>query len=303
MSAKHIGFIGLGAMGAPMAKHLLKAGYRLRVFDLNPQPMTELKALGAVEAGSAADAAQQAEVIITVLPACEDVKMAVLGAKGVLEAAKRGAVLIDMSSIAPHTSHQVAAEARAKGVEFMDAPVSGGTIAAEKGTLTIMVGGDKKLLEEHRDILEAMGKTIYHVGGIGMGETIKMVNQILVGINILAIAEAFVLGTKLGAEPEVIYDVIRKSAGNSFLIDHRVPDYIFKGDFAQPGFSLDLLLKDVGLAVESAKIEKVPLFLTAQAFQCLAMASASGRGRLDISSVIEILEEAADVKVRAKSSQ
>jgi 3-hydroxyisobutyrate dehydrogenase len=300
MTAKRIGFIGLGAMGSPMAKHLLKAGYRLSVFDLNPQPMTELKAVGAVDAESAADAAQESDVIITVLPACENVKAAVLGAKGVLEAAKSGAVLIDMSSIAPHTSRLVAEEAQAKGITFMDAPVSGGTIAAENGTLTIIVGGDRSLLEEHRDILEAMGKTIYHVGGIGMGETIKMINQVLVGINILAIAEAFVLGTKLGAEPEVLYDVIRKSAGNSFLIDHRVPDYILKGDFAQPGFSLDLLLKDVGLAVESAKIEKVPLFLTAQAFQCLAMASASGRGRLDMSSVIEILEEAADVKVRAK---
>ena len=300
MSEKRIGFIGLGAMGAPMAKHLLKAGYRLSVFDLNPQPMTELKAVGAVEAGSAAAAALEADVIITVLPACEEVKAAVLGAKGVLEAAKSGAVLIDMSSIAPHTSRLVAEEAQARGIKFMDAPVSGGTIAAENGTLTIMVGGDKELLEEHRGILEAMGKTIYHVGGIGMGETIKMINQVLVGINILAIAEAFVLGTKLGAEPEVLYDVIRKSAGNSFLIDHRVPDYILKGDFTQPGFSLDLLLKDVGLAVESAKIEKVPLFLTAQAFQCLAMASASGRGRLDMSSVIEILEEAAHVKVRAK---
>jgi len=300
MNEKRIGFIGLGAMGGPMAKHLLKAGYRLSVFDLNPQPMTELKAVGAFETGSAADAAQEADVIITVLPACENVKAAVLGAKGVLEAAKSGAVLIDMSSIAPHTSRLVAEEAQARGIKFMDAPVSGGTIAAENGTLTIMVGGDKELLEEHRRILEAMGKTIYHVGGIGMGETIKMINQVLVGINILAIAEAFVLGTKLGAEPQVLYDVIRKSAGNSFLIDHRVPNYILKGDFTQPGFSLDLLLKDVGLAVESAKIEKVPLFLTAQAFQCLAMASASGRGRLDMSSVIEILEEAADVKVRAE---
>ncbi len=300
MRAKRIGFIGLGAMGAPMARHLVKAGYRLNVFDLNPQPMTDLSALGAVEAGSAAGAAEEADVIITVLPACDHVKAAVLGAKGVLEAAKSGATLIDMSSIAPHTSRLVADQAQAKGIKFMDAPMSGGTIAAENGTLTIMVGGDEKLLEEHRDILEAMGKTIYHVGGIGMGETIKMINQVLVGINILAIAEAFVLGTKLGADPEVLYDVIRKSAGNSFLIDQRVPNYILQGDFTQPGFSLDLLLKDVGLAVESAKLEKVPLFLTAQAFQCLAMASASGRGRQDMSSVIEILEEAADVKVRAK---
>ena len=300
MGKKRIGFIGLGAMGKPMAKNLIKAGYVLTVYDLNPQPMKELADLGAKRAGSSAETAGDVDVIITILPACEEVKAAVLGEDGVLQGARKGAVLIDMSSIAPHTSQLVAAEAFTRGLKFMDAPVSGGTIAAEKGTLTIMVGGDKELLDEHTDILEAMGKTIYHVGDIGMGETVKMINQILVGVNIVAIAEAFVLGTKLGADPEVLYNVIRNSAGNSFLIDNRVPNYIFKGDFTQPGFALDLLLKDVGLAVDSAKINKVPLFLTGQAFQYLSMASASGLGKKDLSSVIEMLEKAVDVKVRTK---
>ena len=300
MSKKRIGFIGLGAMGKPMAKNLIKAGYVLTVYDLNPQPMKELADLGAKRAGSSAETAGDVDVIITILPACEEVKAAVLGEDGVLQGARKGAVLIDMSSIAPHTSQLVAAEAFTRGLKFMDAPVSGGTIAAEKGTLTIMVGGDKELLDEHTDILEAMGKTIYHVGDIGMGETVKMINQMLVGVNIIAIAEAFVLGTKLGADPEVLYNVIRNSAGNSFLIDNRVPNYIFKGDFTQPGFALDLLLKDVGLAVDSAKINKIPLFLTGQAFQYLSMASASGLGKKDLSSVIEMLEKAVDVKVRTK---
>ena len=300
MGKKRIGFIGLGAMGKPMAKNLIKAGYTLTVYDLNPQPMKELADLGAKRAGSSAETAGDVDVIITILPACEEVKAAVLGEEGVLQGARKGAVLIDMSSIAPHTSQLVAAEAFTRGLKFMDAPVSGGTIAAEKGTLTIMVGGDKELLDEHTDILEAMGKTIYHVGDIGMGETVKMINQMLVGVNIIAIAEAFVLGTKLGADPEVLYNVIRNSAGNSFLIDNRVPNYIFKGDFTQPGFALDLLLKDVGLAVDSAKINKVPLFLTGQAFQYLSMASASGLGKKDLSSVIEMLEKAVDVKVRTK---
>jgi len=300
MSKKRIGFIGLGAMGKPMAKNLIKAGYALTVYDLNPQPMKELADLGAKRAGSSAETAGDVDVIITILPACEEVKAAVLGEEGVLQGARKGAALIDMSSIAPHTSKLVAAEAFTRDLKFMDAPVSGGTIAAEKGTLTIMVGGDKELLDEHTDILEVMGKTIYHVGDIGMGETVKMINQVLVGVNIVAIAEAFVLGTKLGADPEVLYNVIRNSAGNSFLIDNRVPNYIFKGDFTQPGFALDLLLKDVGLAVDSAKINKVPLFLTGQAFQYLSMASASGLGKKDLSSVIEMLEKAVDVKVRTK---
>ena len=145
-----------------------------------------------------------------------------------------------------------------------------------------------------------MGKTIHHVGATGMGMTVKMINQALVGANITAIAETFVLGTKLGVDPQVLYEVIRTSAGNSFLVDHRVPDFILKGDFTQSGFALDLLLKDVGLAVESARLEKVPLFIVGQVFQYLAMASALGLGERDMSAVIEMLEKAADVKVRAE---
>jgi 2-hydroxymethylglutarate dehydrogenase len=295
---KKIGFVGLGAMGKPMAKNLLKAGYQLTVHDLNLQAVGELSSMGAGKGDSPAETASQVDVVITMLPADEEVKAVVLGPKGVLEGAKPGSVLIDMTSLAPHTSKQVAAEAMRRGIKFLDAPVSGGTGGAEKATLTIMVGGDKALLEEHMEILQAMGKNIYHVGDVGMGETIKMVNQMLVGNNILAIAEAFVLGTKLGLDPEVIYQIIRVSSGNSILIDQRVPNYIIKGDFTQTGFALDLLRKDVGLAVESAKINKVPLFLTSQAYQVLSMASAEGNGKKDMSSVIEIFERLAGVKVR-----
>ena len=301
MNKEHIGFIGLGAMGRPMAKNLLKAGYPLTVYDLNPEPINELVAYGAKAASSSAEAARDAEVIITMLPACDEVKAAVLGAGGVLEGANEGALLIDMSSIAPHTSKLVASEAAKVGVKFLDAPVSGGVTAAENGTLTIIVGGDRALLDEHIDLMQAMGKNIYHVGDVGMGETVKMINQVLAGINMLAIAEAFVLGTKLGADPETIYKVIRVSAGNSFLIDARVPDYLLKGDFTRPGFALDLMLKDLGLAIESAKINKIPLFLTGQAYQYFSMASSWGLGKKDMSSVTELLEEIVGVKVRTGS--
>jgi 3-hydroxyisobutyrate dehydrogenase-like beta-hydroxyacid dehydrogenase len=205
-----------------------------------------------------------------------------------------------MSSIAPHTSKYVASEARKKGIKFLDAPVSGGTTGAEKGTLTIMVGGDKALLDEHLEILGTMGKTIYHVGEVGMGETVKMVNQMLVGINLAGIAEAFVMGTKLGVAPEVLYKIIRASSGNSFLIEHRVPNYILTGNFTQPGFAVDLLRKDLGLALESAKVDKVPLFLTGQAYQYYTRATAEGLGKKDMSSVIELLEKTAGVQVRGK---
>lgn len=297
---KRIGFIGLGAMGKPMAKNLQQAGYDLTVFDINPLPVEELVSLGAKKGETSAQLAQQVEVVVTMLPADEEVKGAILGAEGILAGAKAGLVIIDMSSIAPHTSMLIAAEANKRGVKFLDAPVSGGTIGAEKATLTIMVGGDQELLEAHRDILQTLGKTIYHVGGVGMGETVKMVNQMLVGINMVGIAEAFVMGTKLGVAPEVLYKIIRASSGNSFLIDHRVPDFILKGNFTQPGFAIDLLRKDLGLALESAKVAKIPLFITSQAYQYYTKATAEGWGKKDMSAIIELLEETAGVKVRGE---
>jgi len=283
-----------------MAKNLLKAGYDLTVHDLNPQPVEEIVSLGAQKAKSPADAARGVEVIITMLPADDEVKAVALGPEGVLEGAGKGSVFIDMSSIAPHTSTYVAAEAKKKGIKFLDAPVSGGTVGAEKATLTIMVGGDKALLDEHMEILQTMGKTIYHVGDVGMGETVKMVNQLMLGINLAGIVEGLVLGTKLGVAPEILYKVIRASSGYSFLFDHRIPNYIFKGDFTQPGFALDLLRKDLGLAMESAKVNKVPLFVTGQAYQYYTRASAEGLGKKDMSAVIELLEKTAGVEVRGK---
>lgn len=300
MVKKKIGFIGLGAMGKHMAKNLIKAGYDLTVHDLIPQPIEEIVCLGAKKARSPAETAKGIEVIITMLPADDEVKAVALGPEGVLEGARKGSVFIDMSSIAPHTSKYVASEAQKKGIKFLDAPVSGGTTGAEKGTLTIMVGGEKTLLDEHMEILQAMGKTIYHVGDVGMGETAKMVNQMLLGINLAGIAEAFVMGTKLGVAPEVLYKVIRASSGNSFLIDNRVPTYIFTGNFTQPGFTIDLLRKDLGLALESAKVNKVPLFLASQAYQYYTRATAEGSGKKDMSSVIELLEKTAGVQVRGK---
>ncbi|MBZ5702233.1 MAG: NAD(P)-dependent oxidoreductase [Acidobacteriia bacterium] len=253
------------------------------------------------EAKSCAEAAKGVKVVITMLPADDEVKTVCLGAGGVLEGAKPGTVLIDMSSIAPHTSKQVDAEAQKKGVKFLDAPVSGGTTGAEKATLTIMVGGDKALLDEHMEILQAMGKTIYHVGDVGMGETVKMVNQMLVGINLAGIVEALVMGTKLGVAPEVLYKIIRASSGNSFMLDSRVPNFIFSGNFTQPGFAVDLLRKDLGLALESAKVSKIPLFMTAQAYQYFTRATAEGLGKKDMSVVIELLEKTAGVQVRGKA--
>jgi 2-hydroxymethylglutarate dehydrogenase len=299
MSKKKVAFIGLGAMGKPMAKNLIKAGYPLAVYDLKPAPVKELADLGARAAQNCADAANGADTIILILQADPHVKEAVLGKNGVLHGAKKGATLMDMTSLSPHTSKLVAAEAAKVGLKFLDAPVSGGNIGAEKGTLTIMVGCEKEVLEEQRDLLEVMGKTIFHVGGVGMGETVKMANQILVAAHTAAIVEAFVLAVKLGADPQVVFDVLKKSAGCSWILENRFPNYILPHNFTQPGFAMDLLRKDVGLALESAKLEKVPTPLVSQVFEILTMASATGRGQLDYSAMVEMFEEWANVKVQA----
>lgn len=295
---KKVGFIGLGAMGRPMSKNLIKAGFPVTVFDINPAAVDDLVQAGAVAAGSAKEVAQLTDVVITMLPACAHVKVAVLGPGGVLEGMAAGKTIIDMSSIAPTTTKLVAEEAAKKGVKMIDAPVSGGTVGAENGTLTIMVGGPKEVMEEHMDVLQAMGKNIKHLGGIGMGEAVKMVNQILVGVNMLALAEAFVLGVKAGADPQVMYEVIRTSAGNSFMVDSRLPSYVFPGEFEKPGFALDLQKKDLGLAVDTAKELNVPIPATSLAYQLYTAVSSLGRGRMDSSAIITLFEDLAGVKVR-----
>lgn len=299
MRKKSIGFIGLGAMGKPMAANLVKAGYLLSVYDINPEPLKELAALGARKGNSCADVSQDVDTVITMLPADPQVREAVLGAEGVLQTAKAGATLIDMTSLGPHTSREVAAAAMAKGLKFIDAPVSGGNVAAEKGTLTIIVGGEKEVLEAQRDILETLGAKIFHVGGIGMGETFKMANQMLVAINMLGIVEAFTLAVKLGADPHTLYETLKVSAGGSWILENRMPNYILPGNYTQPGFALDLLRKDVGLAVDSGKLEKVPTFLLSEAFQVLTMASAEGHGNKDYSVVTEIFEKLAGVAIKS----
>ncbi len=220
MGKKSIWFIGLGAMGKPMAKNLVLADYPVTVFDINPDPMKDLGKLGARLAGSCAEAARDAETVITMLPADPQVRTAVSGEQGVLEGARAGTTLIDMTSLGPHTSREVAAVAASKGVKFVDAPVSGGIGAAEKGTLTIMVGGDKAVLESQRDILETLGAKIFHVGGVGMREVFKMANQMLVAINILGVIEVFALAVKLGADPRALYEVLKVSAGGSKVLVH-----------------------------------------------------------------------------------
>ena len=206
----NIGFVGLGIMGKPMAKNLIKAGHELTVFDIAQANVEEVVASGAQKGLSAADVASKVDVVITMLPNSPHVKAVVMGENGVLEGARTGLKLVDMSSIAPLASQEIERACAAKGVKMLDAPVSGGEPKAKDGTLAIMVGGEKELFEELKDMLLVMGASAVHCGAIGAGNTTKLANQIVVGVNIAAVAEAFTLVKKAGVDPSLVFDAHKR---------------------------------------------------------------------------------------------
>lgn len=220
---KKIGFIGLGIMGKPMSKNLIKAGYELTVYDINEAAVKELEEFGAKAAGSSKEAAEGNDVIITMVPNSPQVKEAVLGAGGVLEGAKKGAIIVDMSSINPIASKEVCAEVEKHGCYMIDAPVSGGEPKAVDGTLSVMCGGRKEIFDEVKDILGVMGGSVTYCGDIGAGNTTKLANQIIVAVNIAALSEALMLGKKAGVDPEAIYRAIRGGLAGSTVMDAKAP--------------------------------------------------------------------------------
>jgi len=291
-----IGFIGLGIMGKPMAKNLLKAGYSLVVYDINKEPVKELVKLGAEEGFSPKDVAERSEIIITMLPDSPQVKEVILGKNGVLEGAKKGSIIIDMSSIAPAVSREVAAKAEEKGIDMIDAPVSGGEPKAIDGTLSIMVGGKKEVVDRCYDILSKMGTSIVLCGDIGSGNITKLANQIIVALNIAAMSEALVLGTKARVDPEVIYKAIRGGLAGSTVLDAKVP-MILERNFS-PGFKIDLHIKDLKNAIATAHEIGVPLPLTSQIMEILQALKVDGKGQSDHSAIVQFYEKLAKVEVK-----
>jgi 3-hydroxyisobutyrate dehydrogenase-like beta-hydroxyacid dehydrogenase len=285
----NVGFIGLGAMGLPMAKRVVGAGYKVYVaYHRRREPAEGLRALGAEIMPTARDVAAAADVVISILPADAELREAVFRSQGILEGFTAGKVLVEMTSGTALALREVEAAVCGAGGEVLDAPVSGGTSAAREGTLTIMVGGAQQLLERCRPLLETMGTRIFHVGGVGQGKVVKMVNQILAAIHLLAIGETFALGVKCGADPAVLYEVIKASSGYSRMMDLRLPGFLLEGAF-EPGFRLDLMKKDVNLALESAHALGVPLLMTSSAAEIFAAASAAGKGSRDFSAAAEFL--------------
>ncbi len=290
-----IGFVGTGIMGKPMVKNLLKAGYPVLCYDIIPEPLKELAAAGAALAASNKEVAEKSEVVVTMLPNSPHVEQAVLGPKGILEGARPGLLLLDMSTISPIVSQKVAAEAARKDVKMLDAPVSGGEKGAIEGTLSIMVGGERPVFDKVLPIFQAMGKTITYIGPIGSGGFVKLANQIIVAINLTAIAEALVLGTKAGIDLELMINALSGGLAGSKCLDQKRNNYLQHA--FQPGFKVDLHYKDLNLIMESAEKLGVPLPATALVRELFSALRVKGRGQMDHSGVITLLEELAGVKV------
>ncbi|MGQ9508947.1 MAG: 2-hydroxy-3-oxopropionate reductase [Thermodesulfobacteriota bacterium] len=294
---RKLGFIGLGIMGKPMAKNLLRAGFELTVFSRSKPPVEELVREGASSAQSPKAVAESSEVIITMLPDSPEVEEVVLGERGIIQSAKPNSILIDMSSINPLVSQKIAATARRKGVEMLDAPVSGGEIGAIQGTLAIMVGGEKRVFEECLEIFQTLGKSVVYVGGIGSGGYVKLVNQIIVALNIATLGEAFLLGVKAGIDPKIIYEAIRGGLAGSRVLDSKAP-MIFERNFT-PGFKIKLHHKDLANALSVGKELGIPLPLSSLVQQIFISLIAEGKGGDDHSALVTFFEKLAGVEIKS----
>lgn len=294
---KFVGFIGTGTMGKPMALNLIKAGYRLVVYDINPAAMSELKAKGALEGKSCKDVANRTDTLITMLPNSADVEKAILGEEGIIEGVKPNAIVIDMSTIDPSVSRRMATILSQKKVSMLDAPVSGGQMGAVAGTLAIMVGGEEEIFKKCLPVLEAMGKKFFYCGPNGNGVIVKIVNQLLAGIHLASNAEALSLGVKAGVDFKILFEVINSSTGQNWMMQNYCAAKGFRGDF-EPGFMAELMYKDLGLAMNLAKEEKVPLYIGALGHQIYSHIITAGLGKKDSSVTIKILEDLTQVKLR-----
>jgi len=292
-ASMHLGFLGLGNMGAPMARNLLKAGHQLTVYDVSAAALEALQAEGAAVVASPATVADSgAEVIITMLPAAAHVKTVYLGEDGLLAHARPGTLLIDSSTIDPLSARAVATAAAERGLELLDAPVSGGTGGAAAGTLTFMVGGSEVGFQRAQPLLAAMGRNLVHCGASGNGQVAKVANNLLLGISMIGVAEAMALGTRLGMDAKTLAGVINTSSGRcwSSEVNNPYPDVLPQAPASrgyQGGFAADLMLKDLGLATEAARAIRQPVVLGAVAQQLYQRFSRTGGGGLDFSAIIQ----------------
>ena len=291
-----VGFIGLGIMGKPMSKNLLKAGYELVVFDFNKDAVGEVVACGAAAVNSGKEVAEQCEVIITMVPNSPHVRAAVLGENGVADGAKPGTVVIDMSSIDPTESKAIGAELAKKGIDMLDAPVSGGEPKAIDGTLSVMVGGKKELFDKYYDMLMVMAGSVVYVGELGSGNVAKLANQIVVAVNIAAVSEALTFAKKAGTDPELVYQAIRGGLAGSTVMDAKAPMMLSRN--FKPGFRIELHIKDLNNAMNAAEAAEMDLPLTKTVLDMMNHLKEEGLEKCDHSALVRYYEEAEHVEVK-----
>ncbi|MDP3160554.1 MAG: NAD(P)-binding domain-containing protein [Reyranella sp.] len=299
--AGKVGFIGLGAMGGPMALNLLKAGFKLVVHDIDQSKTAPLRAKGAELAGTAEAVAAEVERTIVIVETTDQAQSVIAGERGIIKGAKAGHIVLCMATIDPFAARTLADQLAAQGIAMLDAPVSGGTGRAQSGDLSVIVGGDAGVFAKCEDLFKAMGSRSFHVGPLGSGLAMKLVNNMLVQVNTVAVAEAMVLGVKAGLDPQMIYDVVRVSTGASAAWELRVPR-ILNGDF-EPGGTIDISYKDQELETAFAKRLGVPLLLANVTQQVYQMARAKGLNKQDGSAIVKVFEQMAGVTVKKETGQ
>ncbi|MBW3624422.1 MAG: 2-hydroxy-3-oxopropionate reductase [Armatimonadetes bacterium] len=295
----NVGFIGLGIMGKPMARNLLNAGFEVAVWNRTASRMDELVNEGARASGSPQEAAQGKDIVITIVTDSPDVEAVVLGEQGIIHGAKPGAVVVDMSTISPEVTRSIAERLKERGIDMLDAPVSGGDKGAIEGTLSIMVGGEESVFERAMPVFRAMGKTITHVGPNGAGQTVKLCNQITGALNILAVSEAVVFAAKSGVDLSKMLQAIGGGAASSWMVQNLGPRMV-KGDF-EPGFMVKLQQKDLRLALEAARDMHLPLPAASLVHQLFAAVEAEGMGDKGTQALVTALERLGNVEARQEN--
>ncbi len=296
MSAKgKIGFIGLGAMGQPMSRRLQEAGFQVVGYDVRPEAVKAVVQRGGETASSPKEVAEKCRKVITIVPNSEAVDQVVFGPRGLLEGFQAGHILIEMTSAYPPSTLKVHQAAAAKGVSMIDAPVSGGVIGAEAGTLSIMVGGEESIFESCRPVLSVMGKNLFYMGGIGSGHAMKAINNFLSATSLAATSEAIILAEKLGLSPQRVVEVLQVSTGRSYSTELKVPKFVLPKTF-NSGFAMDLMYKDIDTVTRMAKEYKIPMFLANMVQQIYGYAMAQGAEKTDHTTIFRYLEGLAKAK-------
>lgn len=298
-TSPQIGFVGLGAMGMGMAQSLVRAGFSVQAYDINPDAVTRFGAAGGGTASSVTEAAQQADIFIIVVLNGEQVTDVLFGSGGAAAALPKGSIVMVCSTVSPDFAEKTAAQLAEQGLRMLDGPISGGTIRAAQGQLSIMASGPDEVFNELEPVLNAMAENVYRMGSAyGLGSTMKLVNQILAGVHIATAAEAVAFGVRAGLDARKIYEVICNSAGASFMFENRVP-HMLEGDYT-PHSAVDIWVKDLGIVLGAGKDLHFPLFFSALAHQLFMSASAAGHGRIDDAAVVKVFEQLTGISVASK---